>query len=160
MRWTVVAVMGIMQLLYNGNVSLVHNASNNISRIDVYNDFLISGSEDVVNYTNHQINLFQILLDVMNKHIPPCKSIFGLLITLLSEKAYIMNVWYAREKVRWSIDSRLIRLIILLSSSTCIYIRYFMVNKVHSIFDVTTTFWNIIQRRIPKVFVYKFWIQK
>ena len=108
---------------------------------------MISGSEDVVNYTNHQINLFQILLDVMNKHIPPCKSIFGLLITLLSEKAYIMNVWYAREKVRWSIDSRLIRLIILLSSSTCIYIRYFMVNKVHSIFDVTTTFWNIIQRR-------------
>ena len=80
MRWTVVAVMCIMQLLYNGNVSLVHNASNNISRIDV------------VNYTNHQINLFQILLDVMNKHIPPCKSIFGLLITLLSEKAYIMNV--------------------------------------------------------------------
>ena len=136
MRWTVVAVMCIMQLLYNGNVSLVHNASNNISRIDV------------VNYTNHQINLFQILLDVMNKHIPPCKSIFGLLITLLSEKAYIMNVWYSREKVRWSIDSRLIRLIILLSSSTCIYIRYFMVNKVHSIFDVTTTFWNIIQRRI------------
>ena len=35
MRWTVVAVMCIMQLLYNGNVSLVHNASNNISRIDV-----------------------------------------------------------------------------------------------------------------------------
>ena len=35
MRWTVVAVICIMQLLYNGNVSLVHNASSNISRIDV-----------------------------------------------------------------------------------------------------------------------------
>ena len=58
-----------------------------------------------------------------------------------------MSIWLACEKVRWIIDSRLIRLIILLSSSTCICSRYFIVNKGHFIFNVTITFYNIIQQR-------------
>ena len=58
MRWTVVAVICIMQLLYNGNVSSVHNASNNISRIDFCDDIAIhKGKALELNYSGTESDL-------------------------------------------------------------------------------------------------------